>query len=222
MIYVLSGSSSLYAVIAVTYPAGSICTCGGKAAKDTSGYALFNVKPGKYTVECHTSDNKKSKSTSVTVAESDKGKSFAVVLNYELVLYDNGTDNTEITGGWASYGNCTVTKNAAYMTIKGSGSYASGSAGTVNAIDLTEYKTIEFDVKISQSLTSNYGWLGVSKTKTTNQENLAVKKDFSTNTSRATISIDVSALTGNYYPVIGTFSGDNQPTVTIYSVKAKP
>ena len=51
MIYVLSGSPSLYAVIAVTYPSGSICTCGGKAAKDTSGFALFNVKAGTYTVE---------------------------------------------------------------------------------------------------------------------------------------------------------------------------
>lgn len=222
MIYVLSGGTSLFAVIAVTYPSGSICTCGGKAAKDTSGFALFNVKAGTYTVECHTSDNSKSKSTSVTVADSDKGKCKNVKLSYELVLYDNGTDNTALTGGWVSYGNCTVTKESAYMTIEGSASYASGSAGTVNAIDLTEYKTIEFDVKISQSLPSNYGWLGVSKTKTTNQENLAVKKDFSTSTSRATISIDVSTLTGNYYPVIGTFSGDSNPTTYIYSVKAKP
>lgn len=69
-------------LIAVTYPSGSICTCGGRTADDTSGYALFNVEPGTYTVECHTSDNSKSKSTSVTIAESDKGKSKSVTLSY--------------------------------------------------------------------------------------------------------------------------------------------
>ena len=93
------GSTSLFAVIAVTYPAGSICTCGGKAAKDTSGYALFSVKPGTYTVECHTSDNSKSKNTSVTITASDKGKSKSVTLSYELVLFDYG-DKTSVTGGW--------------------------------------------------------------------------------------------------------------------------
>ena len=40
------GFVSLFTVIAVTYPSGSICTCGGKAAKDTSGHALFPVKAG--------------------------------------------------------------------------------------------------------------------------------------------------------------------------------
>lgn len=83
MIYVLSRRLSLYTAIAVTYPSGSICTCGGKKAKDTSGLALFNVKPGTYTVECHTSDNSKSKSVSVTVATSDKWECKSVTLSYD-------------------------------------------------------------------------------------------------------------------------------------------
>lgn len=91
MIMNMNGGLSLYAVIAVTYPAGSICTCGGKAARDTSGYALFPVKAGTYIVECHTVDNSKSKSTSVTVAESDKGKSISVGLSYELFLFNSGS-----------------------------------------------------------------------------------------------------------------------------------
>ena len=64
--------TSIYAAIAVTYPSGSICTCNSKAAKDTTGYALFPVEPGTYTIECHTSDNSKNKSTSVTITENDK------------------------------------------------------------------------------------------------------------------------------------------------------
>ena len=73
---------SLYAAIAVTYPSGSICTCNSKAPKDTTGYALFPVKPGTYTIECHTSGNSKNKSTNVTIAESDKGKCKSVTLSY--------------------------------------------------------------------------------------------------------------------------------------------
>ena len=57
MIYVMSGSAPLYAIIAVTYPSGSICTCGGKKANDTSGYALFNVKAGTYTVKVEVLSN---------------------------------------------------------------------------------------------------------------------------------------------------------------------
>ena len=100
MIMNMNGGSSLYTVIAVTYPSGSICTCGGKAARDTGGNALFPVKAGTYTVECHTVDNSKSKSTSVTVAESDRGKSVSVTLSYDLVLYENGVlYNESLSGG---------------------------------------------------------------------------------------------------------------------------
>ena len=99
------GSGKLFAVIAVTYPSGSICTCDGKAAQDTSGYALFNVKVGTHTVESHTSDNSQSKSTSVTVADSDAGKVIDVALSYGLVLFDKdaGIDRTDLTGGFAMY-----------------------------------------------------------------------------------------------------------------------
>ena len=99
------GSGKLFAVIAVTYPSGSICTCDGKAAQDTNGYALFNVKAGAHTVECHTSDNSQSKSASVTVADSDAGKVIDVALSYALVLFDkdSGIDRTDIAGGWSKY-----------------------------------------------------------------------------------------------------------------------
>lgn len=159
MIYVLSGGEKLRSVIAVTYPSGSICTCGGKVAKDTSGYALFNVKPGTYTVECHMSDNSKSKSTSVTVAESDKGKCKSVTLRYELVLFDkaNGIDRTDITGGWSKYKDGYI----GYYDNNDS----SGGRGCMckTAIDMTPYtklviKTgaIIYDVSAHGGLSSGY------------------------------------------------------------------
>ena len=138
MIYVMSGNP-LHAIIAVTYPAGSVCTCGGKKAKDTSGYALFPVKAGTYTVECHTSDNSKSKSTIVTVAESDKGKSFAVVLNYAVYYYNNG-DVSSLTGGWD---NATAGASlSARIEVRSDGYAQTLTVTSKNTIDLAEINTI--------------------------------------------------------------------------------
>ena len=138
MIYVLSGNSSLYAVIAVTYPSGSICTCGGKAAKNTNGYALFNVKPGTYTVECRTSDGKKSKSTSVTIAESDKGKAKNVTLSYELILFDAGL-STPGTVKWTKSGS-----TLSISTTTDSMDSASDTVRTKNKISVSGYSTLHF------------------------------------------------------------------------------
>lgn len=158
------GGSKLFAVIAVTYPSGSICTCTNETktieARDTSGYALFNVKAGTYTVECHTSDNSKSKSISVTAAESDKGKSFPVTLTYSLVLFDNGSDNTAVTGGW------TVSPNNGRLSItattysEGVGE-TSGSASLSNktAIAMGDYTIIRF---YNVSIDNQSATIGVS------------------------------------------------------------
>lgn len=137
MIYVLSGGGTLTTIIAVTYPAGSICTCGGKAAKDTSGYALFNVKAGTYTVECHTSDNSKSKSTSVTVAESDKGKAIAVILAYELYIFKSGSG---FVNGFSKSGSGTVTDDV-YSQPSGS----QPRATIVPNVDLSPYSQVIVD-----------------------------------------------------------------------------
>lgn len=156
MIYVLSGSSSLYAVIAVTYPSGSICTCGGKAAKDTSGFALFNVKPGTYTVECHTSDNSQSKSTSVTVAESDKGKSKSVTLSYELVLFNAGSYAPE-TGGWSKSGS-TLSISATTTSMDG----ARDTVYTKNKISVSGYSTLHFQITSTGMTKLGYRRVGLS------------------------------------------------------------
>lgn len=153
MIYVLSGGTGkLFAVIAVTYPVGSICTCGGQAAKDTSGYALFPVKAGTYTVECHTADNSKSKSTSVTVTASDKGKAKNVTLQYSLVLFDDGTDNTAVTGGWTKSPNAQGRLYASALAYNGTGTgevTESDTTTSKNSIDLSQYTILRFyDVKI--------------------------------------------------------------------------
>ena len=197
MIYVMSGSAPLYAIIAVTYPSGSICTCGGEKAKDTSGYALFPVKAGTYTVECHTSDNSKSKSTSVTIAASDKGKCKSVTLNYELVLFDAGT-YAEETGGWGfsgSAGGGSIQDKNLYVYGQ-SGSDSNDGIGyvyTKSKIDLTNFNTLNFIVS-SCSNTSGGRAFGVSSSQSGDRTFTA-----SASISTGTISVDISSLEGSYY-----------------------
>lgn len=208
------GSASLFAVIAVTYPSGSICTCGGKVAKDTSGYALFNVKPGTYTVECHTSDNSKSKSTSVTIAESDKGKCKNVTLSYATYYYNKGDKCTAVTGGWAKTGTGgSLTFNTASMTLVANSYQNPTDASTTNKVSLANIKTLYFSVKSATTYgTQGYPRIGVATTnnpKSSDSSQWSASKTLSASSAFTTVSIDVSSLTGSYYIVVGGFSGDS-------------
>lgn len=95
------GSGKLFAVIAVTYPAGSICTCvsGTKTlkARDTSGKALFNVTVGEWTVSCTDGTDTASKAVSIT----SEGQAVSVELSYRLYLYKNGDKCTDVGGNWS-------------------------------------------------------------------------------------------------------------------------
>ena len=155
MIYVLSGSAPLFAIIAVTYPSGSICTCGGKKAKDTSGYALFPVKAGTYIVECHTSDNSLSVSKSVTI--TTKNQCEKINLLYDLVLYKNNVFSTE-SGDWISLLRASINRyNDHFEIIRSSSDYANRS-GFSKAIDLTSYSSLEITC-----IRSGKGYGGVLK-----------------------------------------------------------
>lgn len=201
MIYVLSGgSSSLYAVIAVTYPSGSICTCGGKPAKDTSGYALFNVKPGTYTVECHTSDNSKSKSTSVTVAESDKGKVKSVKLNYELYIFKSGSGMTSgYSAEFSTYTGTGTTSNSinnTAITWASNASYGGNMVISPN-VDLSGYNQLHVELDYTGQYDGSYVTFGVGNS--TMGDNFNASKKDTYNTSRHTITIDISAITSKLY-----------------------
>lgn len=200
MIYVLSGGTSLYAVIAVTYPAGSICTCGGKAAKDTSGYALFNVKPGTYTVECHTSDNSKSKSTSVTIAASDKGKTKNVTLNYELYIFKSGTGMTSgYSASFAPYISSGSTSNSINTTAITWASNASSGGNMVisPAIDLSSYNTLHVELDYTGQYDGGRVTFGVGNSTQGSSFNASTEDTY--NTSRHTITVDISAITSQLY-----------------------
>ena len=138
------------ATINITYPAKSTCvvtnSSGQTVASDTNTgsstktwTATVNAT-GTYTVTATATDGSgKSKSQSVSITTD--GQSVSVTLTYELVLFDNGTDNTTVTGGWT-----TVQSNKLYASahIDGRGE-AYDTCESTNQIDLSEYNTIRFE-----------------------------------------------------------------------------
>ena len=119
-----------YAIIGVTYPAGSTCTCtnGSKTltAKDTTGKALFVIpSAGTWTVTAVSG----SKSTSKTVSITAEGQVETVTLIFETVLWEAGSDqNTSLTGGFAANNTNYVTIGDSTVTIIGNRTYfGSGS-----------------------------------------------------------------------------------------------
>lgn len=203
-----SGIGKIYAVIGVTYPPGSTCTCtnGAKTltAKDTTGRALFVIPyAGTWIVKAVSGNKSKSKAVLITA----EGQVETMELAFELTLFDDG-DNTGVTGGWAytitddGYGSPDVrgddlTVGTTLYWLPGRSWNAggtdqknrSGYAHTKNKIDVTNYNTI--------TAVSNYakGHLTVGNA------SVALKV--------GTVSLDISALTGSYEVRLGdTASGD--------------
>jgi hypothetical protein len=96
------GSGKIKSIIAVTYPAGSTCTCTKGSttltSKDTSGTALFNVDIGEWTVKSTDGTNTASNTASITA----DGQFVEVRLEYSFYLYKDGDEFVERTGGWIS------------------------------------------------------------------------------------------------------------------------
>ena len=217
-----SGIGKIYAVIGVTYPSGSTCTCtnGSKTltAKNTSGKAIFVIpSAGTWTVKAVSG----SKSTSKAVSITAEGQVETVTLTYALILFDGG-DNTGVTGGWTytitrdDYGgspvrgdNLTVGTTLYWLPGRSWNSEATdqknknGYAHTKNKIDVTNYNTI--------TAVSNYaeGHLTVGNA------SVALKV--------GTVSLDISALTGSYEVRLGdTVSGDACSKVEISKLSLAP
>ena len=217
-----SGIGKIYAVIGVTYPSGSTCTCtnGSKTltAKNTSGKAIFVIpSAGTWTVKAVSG----SKSTSKAVSITAEGQVETVELMFETILFDGG-DNTGVTGGWTytitrdDYGaspvrgdNLTVGTTLYWLPGRSWNTEGTdqknknGYAHTKNKIDVTNYNTI--------TAVSNYaeGHLTVGNA------SVALKV--------GTVSLDISALTGSYEVRLGdTVSGDTCSEVEISKLSLAP
>ena len=202
------GSGKLFAVIAVTYPEGSVCTCvsGTKTlkARDTSGKALFNVTVGEWTVSCTDGTD----TASMTVSITYEGQAESVKLSYALILYDSGDEYTDITGGWSGFA-CnsgtsigTITKNSSSIYIKSNGSKGAQSiaAAPANKIDITDISTLKVNVTSFNVQSENRSYFVLSSSRdTSSTSNSAATKEI---TGTGEIALDVSSLSGSYYVIV--------------------
>lgn len=215
------GSGKLFAVIAVTYPKGSVCTCsnGTKTmkARDTSGKALFNVFTGTWTVTA--TDG--SRTTSKTVSITAEGQSVSVKLSFTLYLR-NGIDDCDAdTGGWisearawgenaAGAGAPIVDKsNTTWIVL--TQNYAKGGLyRTVNKIDLSQYNTLVVELAVSATDSHpEYFTFGIwSELGTYYRYNMAAYWNPTSNIGSTVINIDISKLNGSYYVGYGLYNNN--------------
>lgn len=209
----------LRAVIAVTYPEGSVCTCsnGTKTlkARDASGKALFNVSTGTWTVTA--TDGNKTKDATVDI--TTEGQVESVKLSYNLYLYNQGDLCTSITGGWTkryySDSNPLVvdyqTKQIKYATsTTGSAAYSSGGIRPNNRIDVTGYATLNIKFN-SLSISSGAGkYALVLRTSDSNDPTTGAELRAYGNTASSSpfvFKLDISSVSGEYYVFFCTDSG---------------
>lgn len=216
----VGGGGKLFAVIAVTYPEGSVCTCtdGTKTlkARDTSGKALFNVPLGEWTVTA--TDGNKTKS--VTVSITGEGQSERVKLSYLTYYYDKGDTCDSVTGGWVKAGNGgSLTFNSESMTLVADTHQVGTDAVTTNMISLANIKTLYFKVKSATSYpTPGYPRVGIAATTNnpssgaSNSSKWTAFSGLSASSEFHTVSIDVSECPESYYIVFGGFQGDSGGT----------
>lgn len=208
-------SAKVYAVIGVTYPTGSTCTCtdGVKTltAKDTTGKALFVIpSAGTWTVTAVSG----SKSASKTVSITAEGQVETVTLMYGLYIFKNGSG---LTSGYSIKSNSIISApTVSGDTISWSGDSSSGGVAFYidPAVALSGYTKLCVDFECSYNYGGNYGMgFGVGTDAATS---LMI-----TNTSwtakvtstaqgiiaRNTVQCDISALTDSeYIKIVGSYS----------------
>lgn len=214
------GVGKLFSVIAVSYPAGSVCTCtdGTKTlkAKDTSGKALFNVpSAGTWTVICTDGTDTASQPVTITTA----GQAESIGLFYIPYLYKDGDERTSLTGGWDTSGYTWgttpfqgVTKKSDSMVIQGIYNAYRGGVGTVNKVSLKGYSTLKALGRAdSGALTRVY-----ILTKKDAENGQAAYANFST--AETEISIDLKSIQGDYYIAIVCDSSSGTKTATVKKI----
>lgn len=200
-----SGAVGGYAVIGVSFPAGSTCTCvSGNtrfAAKDTSGAAAFAVPAaGSWTVTC--TDGAHSKSRSVTITRA--GQVECVGLSYELALL---SPETGLADGWSLSGNAEVSDN----TIQENGN---GGFYLSPAVDLTDYTQLSV-TGILRAAASVNSRICVGSSPENVRDIIGAPElmlEWPVTAEPQTLTLDVSGLSGSWY--IGSTQVNNNLRLT--------
>lgn len=208
-----SGPSASDAILTVTVPTGSTVTAtkGGvtltptmwvQAADPALDCALFVIAPSMFdAVNAWTVTatlGSKAASDTITI---NSNKQYDLLIQMTLYLYDNGDENTAVTGGWeakvrAGYlGN--LTKNADNMVLAGNSTASAAFAGIVNDIS---------------NLQSNYSTAYIETgSVSTNDNGLAFLDDWSSQNIISRVTLSANSIHSLPIP-----SGSNVIAVYVY------
>lgn len=207
--------AAVYAVIDVTYPSGSVCTCSNGSvtltAKDTTGKAIFVIpSAGTWTVTAVSG----SKSTSKAVSITAEGQVETVELTYGLYIFKNGSG---LTSGYSIKSNSMISApTVSGDTISWSGNSSSGGVAFYidPAVALSGYTKLCFDFECSYNYGGNYGMgfgVGTDAAASTMIDNTnwtaKVTSTAQGTIARNTVQCDISALTDSeYIKIVGSYS----------------
>lgn len=213
----------LHAMIAVTYPAGSVCTCinGTKTlkARDTSGKALFNVTVGEWTVKAEDTAAGKSKSANVSITE--EGHCESVTLKYSLDIIVNGKFDYDVIGSWTSsdgssgLGSMVEHESDGYVQLHAplkdsyNGTYTAWDS--TKALPTSEYTTLYVDYSaVLNGYASQFLAIG----------GVSVGTNSTSSDARNTRAVDISGLTDNYKltMVARSWAGNGGVSIYIYNM----
>ena len=206
-----------YAIISVTYPEGSVCTCSNGSvtltAKDTTGKALFVIpSAGTWTVKAVSGSKSTSKAVSITAERQVE----TVVLAYEFFIFKNGSGLTSGYSIEANINSITPAPTVSNDTISWSGNSSSGGVSFyINpAVALSDYTKLCVDFECSYNYGGNYGMgFGVGTDAATGlmitntSWTAKVTSTAQGTIARNTVQCDISALTDSeYIKIVGSYS----------------
>ena len=217
-------SISSFAIIAVTYPSGSSCTCTNGTIilndSNTNGQAVFAVpEAGTWTVSCSNGTNSKSEVVNITA----KGQFETIELAYSFTLFASGSG---VTNGYTTdaiaAGNGTEVTNSK-ITIADSNTQREIVYFTP-AIDCSKYSKITFVGKqTSGGSAASAIYLGVTNAIPANGDNLPTYTASTTFNEdkfnvEHTVELDISSINVSCYVVIcGFYMSSGEVTSIIFS-----
>ena len=204
------GGGIPYAVIGVTYPSGSVCTCKSGTltltAKDTSGKAAFVIPyAGTWTVKAVKGSQSASKAVSITA----EGQVATAELAYQMYIFKSGSGLTagySVNGGGGSVSNASISWSG---NVDGGGI----SMYITPAVALKDYTKLCVDFECSYNYGGKYGMgFGVgtdaAASTTIDWTHWTAKVTNGANPiARNTAQCDISALTDSeYIKIVGSYS----------------
>lgn len=131
-----------------------------------------------------------------------------------LYLYNNGDQCVDITGGWKTAKQCTITHEDDRMVVSAA-SGAAGAATITNMVDLTDFSTLVFIGYAGKNVANNLLYVGDSNTDSFNYITGSVANiQIPTSTTPVEVRLDISTISGAHY--VGC--GASASTVYLYEM----